>query len=67
MTQINIITGARSLTTGFPNGATNVPIWLDNLLCVGSETSLFSCRKNAVGSHNCAHIEDAGVVCQPGM
>ena len=39
-------------------------IVLDNLGCVGTETSLFSCPGNAVGVHNCAHSEDVGVVCQ---
>ena len=39
-------------------------IVLDNLACTGTETSLFNCRGNAVGVHNCAHSEDVGVVCQ---
>ena len=39
-------------------------IVLDNLGCTGTEISLFSCPHNGVGSHNCAHSEDAGVVCQ---
>ena len=38
-------------------------IVLDNLFCVGTETSLFSCPHNGIGSHNCAHSEDAGVTC----
>ena len=53
--------------TGFPNGEAGVPIWLDNLQCVGSETTLFSCRKNSIGQHNCGHAEDSGVICQPGI
>ena len=39
------------------------PIWLDNLRCTGNENSLFSCPARAVGSHNCVHLEDAGVKC----
>ena len=39
------------------------PIWLDNLRCTGNENSLFSCPANAVGNHNCVHLEDAGVKC----
>ena len=58
--------GARALTSGFPNGATSVPIVLDNLQCTGTESTLFACQKNTVGSHNCVHSEDAGVSCQPG-
>ena len=38
-------------------------ILLDDLACTGSETSIFYCPHNGVGSHNCAHSEDAGAVC----
>ena len=38
-------------------------IVLDNLNCVGTELSLFNCSANPIGTHNCAHSEDAGVVC----
>ena len=41
------------------------PILLDNLFCVGSEPRLVDCLANEIGSHNCAHFEDAGVRCQP--
>ena len=39
------------------------PILLDNLGCTGNEARLFDCPNNGVGIHNCAHSEDAGVVC----
>ena len=39
-------------------------IWLDNVQCTGTESRLFDCPANAVGSHNCAHSEDAGATCQ---
>ena len=38
-------------------------IWLDNVQCSGTETSISSCNKNAYGVHNCGHNEDAGVRC----
>ncbi|XP_071479262.1 scavenger receptor cysteine-rich domain-containing protein DMBT1-like [Diadema antillarum] len=39
------------------------PILLDNLMCRGSEISLFTCPHEGIGVHNCGHHEDAGVVC----
>ncbi len=40
-------------------------ILLDELICTGFESSLFSCRHNGVGIHDCReeHLEDAGVRC----
>ena len=59
--------GGRFLRAHFGEGAG--PIHLDDLLCVGNETSLIDCPRannNAVGVHNCDHSEDVGVRCAVG-
>ena len=53
-----------ALTSGFTNGVGQ--IWLDNVQCRGTETTLISCPHLPLGTHNCVHSEDAGVRCQSG-
>ena len=38
------------------------PIWLDEVSCFGTESSLFSCYHYQL-VHDCLHFEDAGVRC----
>ena len=38
-------------------------ILLDNIDCLGYESSLFLCSHSGVGNHNCIHSGDAGVRC----
>ena len=52
-----------ALTYGFSNSAGQ--IWLSNVQCLGTETTLASCPHSGFGVHNCRHYEDAGVRCQP--
>lgn len=57
-----IISGVVALSrAAFGQGAGS--IWLDNVNCVGTEGRLADCPANPIGSHNCAHSEDAGVRC----
>ena len=42
-------------------------IWLDDVACSGSESSLYDCPHNGVGVHNCVHGEDVGVMCEKGL
>ena len=46
----------------FGNGSGD--IFLDNVVCSGTESSLLECRTNPIGQHNCDHSEDAGVRCE---
>eukprot|EP00057_Strongylocentrotus_purpuratus_P014539 XP_011669013.1 PREDICTED: neurotrypsin-like [Strongylocentrotus purpuratus] len=55
--------------SGFTRGAMifgegSGPIFLDNMKCVGDETSIMDCPKNRIGAHNCQHSDDAGVICR---
>ena len=45
-------------------GSGSGDIFLDNVVCRGTESSLLECTTNSIGQHNCDHSEDAGVRCE---
>jgi len=48
---------------GYRYGAGSGYIWLDDLRCYGTETSIADCGGRAWGYHNCRHWQDVSVSC----
>lgn len=38
-------------------------IWIDDIFCLGNETSIFRCRFKYLGRSNCEHKEDISIQC----
>ena len=59
--------GLASPGTFIPSGAftpsAEAQIWLDDISCTGSETSIDLCSHLPFGQHNCGHGEDVGIQC----
>ena len=47
----------------FQPGQSQQPIFLDDLHCNGSESSLISCPHLGIDNHDCSHSKDVGLVC----
>ncbi|XP_011806976.1 PREDICTED: HHIP-like protein 1 [Colobus angolensis palliatus] len=61
--QLGFAYAARAVKSAEFGQGGSLPILLDNVRCAGWERNLLECQHNGVGTHNCEHDEDAGVVC----
>ena len=57
---------AKEVKTSSYFGYANVPIWMDDPYCDGSESGLAKCSHSGWGVHlhYCDHSKDVGVVCE---
>ena len=47
-------------------GEGNGQVWLNNLHCVGNESSIKNCSHGGWGINSCSHSQDVGVKCVSG-
>uniref|UniRef100_UPI00404114E6 antigen WC1.1-like precursor n=1 Tax=Danio rerio TaxID=7955 RepID=UPI00404114E6 len=44
-------------------GSGSGKIWMDDVVCSGSEPSILNCSSDKMGTHNCEHNEMVGIIC----
>jgi len=52
-----------TLQNQYGPGNSSTQIWLDEVECIGYESSLEECQHNSWGYHNCVHQEDVSISC----
>jgi hypothetical protein len=60
--QLGYTRGLKFLSMGEGSGQ----IWLDDVACTGSESSLDNCKHAAWGVNDCDHTKDVAIVCVSG-
>ena len=60
------LSAPRDTTFLYPTPGQNTgQIWLDEVNCEGSETSISDCKHLGFAAHDCRYYFNAGVVCRP--
>ncbi len=60
-----LIAGASTPTQAHFGDGSGKPVWLDNVVCLGTENNLIDCQANPLGTSNCGHNKDVGTRCLP--
>mmetsp|Transcript_54622 Transcript_54622/g.98018 ORF Transcript_54622/g.98018 Transcript_54622/m.98018 type:complete len:695 (-) Transcript_54622:57-2141(-) len=63
--QLGMLGGTLMDEEDIPSGEDTMPIWMDDIDCVGIEGNLWQCRFPGWGTHNCEHKQDMGIECEP--